>query len=256
MKKGICPLCNKEEQLIKSHIIPEGFYSNMYDSKRTAIYASKSRKKVKVVQKGTREFLLCQKCDGEIIGKYDKYAIEVIRDKRHIKEKEYSNCVIWDNLDYDKFKLFHLSVLWRANLAKENAKGVELSEENSNKIREYILSGKAPESYDYPVFGFELIDPLNNYENCNEIVTYGNKYEMLCISTSETYSDTYVFIYGGIAWNYIVSKVKEDVFLERVALKKHGRILLQKENIRSFQPFIDVYDSIKMIGDKRGNITR
>lgn len=185
---------------------------------------------------------MCKECDGNIIGKYDKYAIEVIRDKRYIYKEEYSNCLTWDNLDYDKFKLFHLSILWRVDLSEKNARGVNLSKEQSNEIREYILSGKAPDSYNYPICGLYLIDPKNNYENCNEIVTYENKYELLNIYDSEVY----VFIYGGIAWNYRVFNVEDNDFLKRVSLKESGKILLQKENIRTYKPFHDIYDSVIM----------
>ncbi|MGL4731733.1 MAG: hypothetical protein ACRCW0_09130 [Clostridium sp.] len=127
-------------------------------------------------------------------------------------------------------------------MSEKNARGVNLSKEQSNEIREYIISGKAPDSYNYHICGLYLIDPKNNYENCNEIVTYENKYELLNIYDSEVY----VFIYGGIAWNYRVSNVEDNDFLKRVSLKESGKILLQKENIRTYKPFHDIYDSVIM----------
>lgn len=118
-------------------------------------------------------------------------------------------------------------------MSEKNARGVNLSKEQSNEIREYIISGKAPDSYNYPICGLYLIDPKNNYEN---------KYELLNIYDSEVY----VFIYGGIAWNYRVSNVEDNDFLKRVSLKESGKILLQKENIRTYNPFHDIYDSVIM----------
>lgn len=242
MNTRTCPLCNEEKKIVNSHIIPEGFYKKLYDKNKTAMYASKTRKKVKPIQKGEREYLLCEKCDNEIIGKLDKYAIEVIRDKKYIEIEEYSNCIIWDKIDYNKFKLFHLSVLWRASISKTKCKAVNLSNEQSNEIRECILSGKAPSSDKYQIFGLYLIDPENDYENCDGMVTYGNRYEVENIPNSEVY----VFIYGGIAWNYVVSNSNNNDFFERVGLKEIGNILLQKEDIRRFKPFYDIYGSVIM----------
>lgn len=248
MKKGVCELCKEKKDLINSHIIPEGFYSKMYNSKGNMTYASKLRNRKKYIQNGLKEFLLCKHCDGVIIGKYDKYAIEVIRDRKNVNEKEYSNCLLWSDLDYDKFKLFHLSVLWRAHIAKDNFKGVNLPEEVANEIRGYILSGKAPEEYNYPVFGLYLVDYEGNHKEFDGIVTSGNEYRLLNAPNTKTYA----FIYNGIAWNYVISNVKHDEFFERLSLKEEGNIILQKQNIYEYRPFCDLHDSIKFaIEDKK-----
>lgn len=248
MKKGICALCKEEKDLVNSHIIPERFYSKMYNSKGNMTYASKLREKKKPIQNGLKEFLLCKRCDGVVIGEYDKYAIEVIRDRKHVKEQKYSNCLLWSDLDYNKFKLFHLSVLWRAHIAKKFFKGVNLSEEVANEIRGYILSGEAPDEYDYPVFGLYLVDYEGNHEGFDEIVTVGNEYILL----NAPYTKTYAFIYHGIAWNYVISKVEHDEFFKRVSLREDGNIILQKENIYEYRPFCDLHDSIKLaIEDKK-----
>ncbi len=240
---GVCQLCKKKLELIRSHIIPEGFYKNLYDEKSRAWYASKSRDTKRKIQKGYREYLLCKNCDGNIIGKYDKYAIEVIRDKKHIKEKEYINAFKWDGLDYNLFKLFHLSVLWRAHIANDNTRGVTLNEEQANEIREYILSGTAPDKLDYPILGMYLIDTYNN-EVCNEIISFGNCYE--CIGMTD--SKTFVFIFGGIAWHYVSSNNAQLNEIEKEnILMRSTSFRLQKQNIRDFKPFQDLLSSVSMI---------
>jgi hypothetical protein len=244
---GICSLCKKEKKLIRSHIIPEGFYTKTYDEYRRARYASKSREILKYMQKGYWEHLLCKQCDGDIIGSYDKYAIEVIRDKKHIKEQSYVNLLKWDNLDYNRFKLFHLSVLWRAHLSKENCRAINLTEEQAEQLRQYILSGKAPDEYEYPLYGLSLFDAFSNVNQCDEIITFGNCYQRLEAPDSKMF----VFIYGGIAWHYIVPCAKHDDILQSLFLKKSKSFILEKQNLRDFPPFFHVFNSILMVGKSK-----
>ena len=244
--KGICHLCNEEKLLVESHIIPEGFYKNIYDDKHRAWYASKFRNTKKIMQKGYREYLLCKNCDGEIIGKYDKYAIEVIRDKKHIKETDYINALKWDGLDYELFKLFHLSVLWRAHISTETTRAVNLNTEETNEIKKYILSGTAPDELNYPIIGMSLVDPINNIE-CDEIITFGNRYHCIGLTSAETY----IFVFGGFAWHYIISNAQLSETTKSNILRNSTSFRLQKENIREYKPIIDLLPSIGLVPENK-----
>lgn len=244
-----CPLCNRNKKLIRSHIIPEGFYRTIYGENKNAIFSSASREMVKKIQVGHREYLLCKECDNNTIGRYDKYAIDVIRDKKYIEEKDNNDSVIWENLDYNEFKLFHLSVLWRAHLAKKLFTGVNLSEKRFNEISQYLKAGKISDEDCYHIFGLYLLDLENDYENCNELITEGKKYNMSILPNSEVY----IFIFGGIAWHYIISNSEEANALEKFYLNKSGKIILLKQNIRTFKPFLDISNSVKIANNYSKN---
>ena len=62
MVAELCRLCRRESNLRFSHILPEFFYLPMYDELHRTMSVS-SDEKEKLVQKGFREYLLCQECE-------------------------------------------------------------------------------------------------------------------------------------------------------------------------------------------------
>ena len=146
-------------------------------------------------------------------------------------------------MDYNSFKLFLLSVLWRLHIAKDNAISVNLSETDACTIRNCILSGIAPNSLDFPVFGLCLIDPLYNNTICDEIVTFGRRY-----SNNEMTGEAniYVVIFGGIAWHYIVPSIAKNSPIYDLILDNAKDFKLPTQNIRTFKPILHIYGSIEM----------
>lgn len=63
MKLGNCALCQNEANLCESHIIPESFYAKLYRQGRMLGITGIGNNKKAVVQKGLRDYLLCQECE-------------------------------------------------------------------------------------------------------------------------------------------------------------------------------------------------
>lgn len=79
MAIGICQYCGEEKELCSAHIIPKAFYK----LKQSPYLGISSDGKVDVTkcQNGIKDpNILCAKCDG-ILGKYDKYAVEILKKK-------------------------------------------------------------------------------------------------------------------------------------------------------------------------------
>ena len=62
-----CRLCTLDRGLRNSHIIPESLYKPLYDKKHRAVHLTDFKgtndyKKLKPLQKGLREKLLCNEC--------------------------------------------------------------------------------------------------------------------------------------------------------------------------------------------------
>ncbi|WP_414665133.1 hypothetical protein [Horticoccus sp. 23ND18S-11] len=112
-----CRLCQRDGTIRNSHIIPEFFYGPMYDEKhRFFTVSSNPVKKDLTFQKGMREYLLCDVCEGSF-GKNEKYfselffggvSAEYADDGRHIHIK---------GIDYPKTKLMFMSILWRMSVS-------------------------------------------------------------------------------------------------------------------------------------------
>ena len=80
---GNCKLCGLERELKHSHILPEFMYQNLYDSSPKRFYKlqvdldNSVNSKIKIEQKGVREYLLCGNCEVRL-SKYENYAAETI----------------------------------------------------------------------------------------------------------------------------------------------------------------------------------
>ena len=60
-----CFLCLSEATLRASHVVPEFFYKPMYDEKhRFFTVSSDPERRDRMHQKGVRESLLCDDCEG------------------------------------------------------------------------------------------------------------------------------------------------------------------------------------------------
>lgn len=248
-----CRLCGEEKELIKSHIVPEGFYKNMYDEKNRLFLSSQSRKDFITMQKGQREKLLCKECDSNLIGnKYDKYGIQVIRDRLHIQPSTDNEKEIWEGLDYDKFKIFLLSVLWRAHIAQKFHTGITLDKNIETLIVKAIKSGQAPKENIIPIVGISLVDPKYIASKCDEIITNGNTYTR----TGQNNSKTCIIVFGGYAWTFIVPSAEINDPQEEFFLKENGLMVLPKQNIRNFTPLTDVMKSINYADDNFNRINR
>ena len=70
---GACQLCLKDRQLRHSHIFPELFYKPVYENQRAFIITGNPEKKIKWIQQGIREHLLCQECETQ----FSKYELSV-----------------------------------------------------------------------------------------------------------------------------------------------------------------------------------
>ncbi|MFZ1321135.1 MAG: hypothetical protein WAT71_06220 [Ignavibacteria bacterium] len=130
----ICKLCLSKNILVKkSHIFPEFLYKGMYDEKHTMFefnpkYLLKENSKQKKVQSGIHEgSLLCFNCEN-LLSKYEHYANKVLfGGKRSDPEiPKFNNIKVNDsefthvtNIDYTKFKLFILSLVWRTSISSK-----------------------------------------------------------------------------------------------------------------------------------------
>jgi hypothetical protein len=192
------------------------------------------------MQKGQREYMLCNKCDRDLLGPYDKYGIEMIRDSKYVnkyidKEKE-----IWTNIDYNKFKIFLLSVLLRAHFAEEKFTGINLNDDEVYCLKKHVLQETAPPVNDFPVLGVKLFDPISNDDKCDEIITHGNTY----LRDNYLLSRLSVIIFGGYAWMYVLPSGEKDDINRPHFLKLEGVLILLKENIREFYPVQQLQNSI------------
>jgi hypothetical protein len=114
-----CALCLLAKPLQESHIIPEFLYGVMYDEKhRYNVLSLAPERRERIEQKGARERLLCRECEQQF-AKLERYASLVLKGGAPGMDGQRNGSIVSvTGIDYAQFKLFLLSLLWRAGVAK------------------------------------------------------------------------------------------------------------------------------------------
>lgn len=216
----ICHLCLKEKPLIgKSHIIPEFMYKHLLGDdgfyhkldKRTYDKFTKRGKTPKQFQSGEYDSnIFCGDCENEILNKkYEDYAAkvyEVLDDElqtfgnlKVTKYASYENTTfrLIENIDYTRFKLFLLSILWRSSISnREFFKKVKLGYKHDANIRKMLFECNPGEHNDYPCL---IVSVKNEIEILKGFIERPRK-------ISRDGNTSYIFMISGILYEFFVSK--------------------------------------------------
>lgn len=139
MIHGTCRLCQRQRPLCDSHIIPEFCYAPLYDERHKALQMSLSGRESKV-QKGFREPLLCEDCERFLNDEYEKAFLRAWFTEGKCPQHAPDKVIIVAGLDYVRFRLFHLSVLWRASVSSlKQFEAVQLGAQHEEIIRNMLL---------------------------------------------------------------------------------------------------------------------
>lgn len=194
MKFGKCRLCLKDKNLVYSHIFSEFLYKPIYENNHT--YTSVLNPppyKTKQFQKGMREYLLCENCDGNIIHDYENYAATLFKKIEKQSNADLSNIIIKE-FDYRRFKLFGLSLLWRCHISNlPMFDSVDITP-HAEKIRKLLLYGNSTKPREYCV----VISKIVGTESAPTVITPPTKCKL------RSYNH-YIFMAYGYRWVIILS---------------------------------------------------
>lgn len=235
--RKICRLCNKEVDLQNSHIIPNFVYRPIYAEhlaqgiKHPAYELFREGMdlfgaKRKIIQTGLNEKLLCRQCEQLLNDNYEKYFHQLWFKQKTLPEIIPPGFAIHlSGLDYPKFKLFHLSILFRASVSSlpefsqvdlgphENTIRGMLLDNNPGRESEYVILAHTVTSNDHNI-NFNLITSPFKTRQPNGSISYG-------------------FCFGGCAWYYIVdSRPVKDY--SKFMLKSDGTMSLMSLDTNSF----------------------
>lgn len=182
----ICKLCQQEKPLIsRSHIIPDFMYESIFDEKHFLIKGTSSNL-ANVDKVPTGEYdgnILCRECDNDVIGRYENYSSRAFYRGKSQMDNGPTQTDIWindiraiqyRNLDYHKFKLFLLSILWRSSISnREFFRDVDLGSAEEN-IRKMIIKGDAGDDTNYPIL---IVSFLGNQNIPSEIIGSPHKFK-------------------------------------------------------------------------------
>jgi len=155
-----CALCLQIEKLRHSHIVPEFFYRRIYDQSPQRFHVISTDKNVTedFGQKGYREYLLCESCEGKT-GRWDYYASQVFYRRQHRQPEMGNRSIRFPEVSYKEFKLFLMSLLWRMQSAEGTLfSRIDLGQKHSERVRSALLIDDPLSPDDYPCFITAVMD--------------------------------------------------------------------------------------------------
>lgn len=202
----ICQLCHLERTLCKSHIVPEFLYSPLYNDKNTLMAISGSGNKGwKPLNKGITEHLLCSDCEKLINDKYEKPFKKEWEGKVALPENIFKGEIYTATYNYSKFKLFHLSILFRASVSTNPMFHAVKLGKHEEIIRKMLIVENPGEPTVYPILAFAITDTQNKVEK--KIITQPT------VSRIEGHL-VYSQIYAGAMWSISVSSHPNQTFIK------------------------------------------
>jgi hypothetical protein len=92
-------------------------YESMYDEKhRFHVLHRDPSVRSSLLQKGLREPLLCSACEQQL-GRYERYVSIVLNGGIELEHERRGNIAHVRGVNYKEFRLFQLSILWRAGIS-------------------------------------------------------------------------------------------------------------------------------------------
>lgn len=150
-----CALCRLEVPLVKSHIVPEFLYKPHYDEKHRALLFDRRDAPYTMVQKGIRERLLCQGCEARLQVFEDHFARYWFK-RRPLPVTVVAPEIVLSGIDYAQFKLFLLSIVWRASVSGSSPEmGLGPHEE---RMRSMLINAEPGPGGLYPIFAGVIVD--------------------------------------------------------------------------------------------------
>lgn len=238
---GNCRLCGTHKPLRNSHIIPEFIYQPMYDEKHRFFELHKRRALgAKRFQKGLRERILCDDCE-HLLSRWEKYAAHVMSGKSSVTLRPSHERVWISGIDYTQFKLFLLSILWRASVtSQEFFKLVSLGY-HENIIKNMLLEERPgrPEEYGCILIfnrlqGEDITDTMFNPEPLRWM---GRRFSKL--------------YFAGACWCFYCDSQFPTKHLRRLFLQEDGTLMALKMDMQDAQ---DLAGTARAIARKRGFI--
>ena len=110
--------------------------------------ADDSKRKMEIKQQGIYEYLLCRECE-QLLSPLETYANDILF--RHMDAAPHEVGRIWKfyDIDYKKFKLFEMSLLWRAGVSNHKMFSAVKLGPHEEIIRNMLLSLNPGRYYEY-----------------------------------------------------------------------------------------------------------
>lgn len=210
----LCRLCHLDRELRNSHIVPEFLHDGLYNKKGHHMAINgKGNRGWQPLQKGIREHLFCEECEQHF-NKHFEMPFRAQWVQAFPLPNPWEGDICWGRFHYASFKLFHLSVLFRASVSSLPSFSEVSLGTDEETLRKLLLSVNPGEPWQYPIFGQAII----HHKTKRVVAMVSRTVE----SGFEGYR-CYGTIYGGVQWWVGVSAHRHLEF-ESACLQPDGRM--------------------------------
>lgn len=228
-KVEVCKLCLKEAELRNSHIIPEFIHEQLYDSKHRAFQLSNKLEKPRLMQKGEREQLLCMECETKL-SRWENYAQKLLYDRESLPvvETKHAEYISYSRVEYSEFKLFQLSLLWRASVSTlDFFSSVKLGP-HEERIRLMLMDENPGKDWEYCCSLTAIIHEGELYEGMTSPMR---------LRTPDEGHIFYRFLIAGYYWSFIVSSHEKQSRFRKFCLTEQGVVPVFQEQAKDLEFF-------------------
>ena len=203
-----------------SHVIPEFCYESLYDHRHRAVGLSpRNPSRYHFIQKGVRSKIICDKCECLINDRYEKPFKAYWYDGNALSKFKSGARAHWlTDVDYSSFKLFHLSVLFRASASDHpNFREVALGP-HEDHLRAMLLQNDPREDWRYPIVCCVIDRPGGGV--WDDLIGVARR-----VKLEEHWG--YYFAFAGAQWTYLVAS-HPSAAIKGLHLTKDGRLPMAK----------------------------
>ena len=115
-----CKICTQANKLVKAHVIPESFFRPLRKGEKPPYLVSMGNYRKRAPIGVYDKTILCESCE-QLFGQWDDYAqmllLQNFDQARPLKKGDDIYGYVYDSYDYEKLKLFFISLLWRASVS-------------------------------------------------------------------------------------------------------------------------------------------
>jgi hypothetical protein len=195
--------------------------------------------RVTINQGGIKERLLCGDCE-QLFSIYENYINKMLYGGSELTFQRLSNRRwLITGLEYNKLKLFQLSILWRASVSSQKFfESVKLGEKHESHIKKMLLA-----QYPGPPEEYACI--------LVAIIFEGKTIEDLMLNPTSIKEDghrIYRFVFGGFAWAYFVSSHPIPGKVRDVAINENGELIVSALEAQRLGMLMGLINNVKTSG--------
>jgi hypothetical protein len=211
----ICRLCQFDRELRNSHIVPEFLYKELYNDKNHMMgITGHGNLGWKPLQQGAKERLFCESCEQHFNKHCEEPFLAQWVNAAPLPNPWNITDIHWTKFDYISFKLFHLSVLFRASVSSLPTFAAVSLGPHEERLRRILQANNPGPYWQYPIFGHAVV-----HQETKALVPMVSQ----AVQSSFNGHRCYGMIYGGVQWWLCVSSHRNPEF-ELACLQEDGRM--------------------------------